>query len=268
MPYETIRLVEDGPVATLTLDRPERMNAVIEEMYLEIQDALTRCAASSAVRALVLAGAPLVREGVVKPAFCAGADLKHYASGRRSAVGRRKYIELAHATTRQLAEQPQPTIAAVGGPARGAGAEMALSCDFVLMSDEATLAFPETGLGTFVGGGVTRHLPQMVGLMRAKDLILSGRVVDGAEAVHIGLALRVVSADRLLDEARAFALHLASRAPLSIRLAKQHLQATTPDLETALRDEARGILTCMGSEDWQEGVRAFAEKRRPVFRGR
>jgi len=268
MTYQTIRLEEAGPVATVTLDRPERMNAVIEEMYQEIQDALARCATSPSVRAVILTGAPLVRDGVVRPAFCAGADLKHHASGRRTASDQRRYIELAHATTRQLAEHPQPTIAAIGGPARGAGAEMALCCDFVFMAEEATVAFPETGLGTFVGGGVTRHLPRTVGLMRAKELVFSGRVVDGVEAVGIGLALRAFPGDRLLEEAHAFALAMASRAPLSIRLAKQHLQASGRDLETTLREEAWAILECMATEDWQEGVRAFAEKRRPVFRGR
>jgi len=268
MTYRTIELeVQDG-VATLRLHRPERMNAVNEAMYGEIRDALERTAAARDVRALVLTGSVLRRDGVDKPAFCAGADLKEHAAGTRTAAQRREYILLAHETTRRLYEYPKPTIAAVNGPARGAGAEMAICCDFILMAEPATLAFPETGLGTFVGGGATYHLPRLVGLARAKELVYTGRVLDGPAAARIGLALRCVPAERLAEAARGLARELAERAPLSLRLAKQHLQESDRrDLATVLRVEAEAILACMDSEDWKEGVRAFAGRRKPVFTG-
>lgn len=269
MSEPTILVERDGPVAVLRLNRPERMNAVVEALYRELADALADLAADETVRAVVLTGSDLVRNGVVKPAFCAGADLKEHGAGRRTRAEQRAYLELAHATTRRLAELPKPVVAAVNGPARGAGAELAVCCDLVLMAEQATLAFTETGLGTFVGGGVTLLLPRLVGLVRAKELIYTGRVLDGAAAVELGLALRAVPRERLLAEALALAGELAARAPLSMRLAKRLLHdGHRLDLATALERETEAILACMDTEDWHEGVRAFAERRRPRFQGR
>jgi len=269
MTHETILLERDGPVLVLRLNRPERMNAVIEQMYREIQDALADAAADPSLRALVLTGSVLHRDGRAKQAFCAGADLKEHAEGRRDAAARRAYLELAHETCRRLFTHPTPVIAAVNGPARGAGAEMAVSCDLILMAHEATLAFPETGLGTFVGGGVTLHLPRLVGLARAKELIYTGRVLDGEGAVEIGLALASVPGDRILDEALGLAHRIAERAPVSMALAKRQLHlGYWLALEAVLERETDAILHCMETADWREGVRAFAEHRPPVFEGR
>jgi enoyl-CoA hydratase len=269
MVYGTIRLERDGPIATVRLDRPERMNAVNEEMYVEILDALATLSSDDEIRCLVLTGTVLHRNGVDKQAFCAGADLKKHAAGERTPEQRRHYIELAHRATRSIHQLPRPVIAAVNGPARGAGAEMALACDLVFMAEEATLAFPETGVGSFVGGGVTLLLPRIVGLARAKDLIYSGRVIDGREALALGLAVRCCPVNDLFDEVRDYARELAARAPFSMRLAKQHLQRhSSSALAIALEAEGEAILACMETEDWAEGARAFAEKRRPLFTGR
>jgi enoyl-CoA hydratase len=206
---------------------------------------------------------------VEKQAFCAGADLKKHAAGDRSLAQRRRYIRIAHETTRSLYEFPKPVVAAVNGPARGAGVEMALCCDFVLMAEDATLALPEIGLGTFVGGGVTHILPRLIGLARARELIYTGRVVDGRRAVELGLALACHPAARLPDEARSLARELADQAPISIASAKKCLQrAPGLDIEHVLRLETEAILSCMESEDWHEGLRAFGEKRKPRFSGR
>lgn len=269
MDYETIRFTREGPIATIRLHRPERMNAVIEAMYLDIQDALGRAAEDEGVRVLILTGSVLRRGDVEKQAFCAGADLKKHGSGERSPAQKRDYIFLAHETTRRLYAFPRPTVAAVNGPARGAGSEMAMSCDFILMAEEATLAFPETGLGTFVGGGVTLHLPRMVGLAKAKELIYTGRVVDGKTAVALGLALATHPIERFTEEVRRFAEILAEKAPLSMEMAKQSLQSSPSlDLETVLHHEGESILACMETEDWHEGIRAFSEKRKPLYKGR
>ncbi|MBW1680173.1 MAG: enoyl-CoA hydratase/isomerase family protein [Deltaproteobacteria bacterium] len=269
MDYETIRTETRGMVSILRLNRPERMNAVIEEMYLEIQDCIEKAGKNPDVRALILTGSVLERNGKVKQAFCAGADLKKHAGGERTHAQKRAYILMAHETTRQLYCFPKPIIAAVNGPARGAGAEMALSCDFIFMAEEATLAFPETGLGTFVGGGVTVHLPRLVGPAKAKELIYAGTVVDGRTAFQMGLAQRCVPVEDLLGEALAFAEVLAHKAPLSMAFAKQRLQQPPAlDLDTVLHLEAEAILSCMDTEDWHEGIRAFQEKRKPVYKGR
>ena len=199
----------------------------------------------------------------------AGADLKKHSTGERTAKQRRDYILLAHRTTRRLRELAKPVVVAINGPARGAGAEMALSGDLVLMADEATIAFPETGLGTFVGGGVTGILPRLVGEARAKRLVYLGEVLDGPRAVELGLAMASFPVEKLMDEAMALAARLAERAPVSMAFAKDLLQkAPGRDLETTLLAETEAILACMGTEDWAEGIRSFTERRAPRFNGR
>jgi enoyl-CoA hydratase len=238
-------------------------------MYLEIQQVLAGVRDDREIRCVILTGSVLRRDGTEKQAFCAGADLKKHSAGDRTPEQRRRYILLAHETARMIHEFPKPIIAAVNGPARGAGTEMALACDLVLMAEDATLALPETGLGTMVGGGVSHLLPRLVGLARAKELVYTGRVIDGREAVRLGLALGCCPQPRLLEATRTLALEIASRAPLSLAFAKDRLQrGPRLDLGAALDLETEAILTCMDSEDWREGLRAFAEKRRPRFSGR
>jgi enoyl-CoA hydratase len=263
-----IKRIQDA-AGIIQLNRPERMNAVSEEMYIELQDALESFRQDPAVRTVIVTGSVRVKDGVEKQAFCAGADLKKHSSGERTHRDKRKYIEMAHETTRRVHEFPKPVIAAVNGPARGAGAELALACDFIFMADGATLAFPETGLGTFVGGGVTLHLTRTVGLMRAKELIYTGKVVDAALAVQMGLALDRRPVKELLDAVLAFAATMADKAPLSMAMAKEFLQeAGRRDLATILKLETDAILSCMDTEDWQEGIDSFAQKRKPVYKGR
>jgi enoyl-CoA hydratase len=269
MAYETILYTRDGHLGFIQLNRPERMNAVIEEMYLEIQDALSHAEEDNDLRVLLLTGSVLKRGDEEKEAFCAGADLKKHDSGDRTPTQKRDYIMLAHETTRLLYEFPKPTIAVVNGPARGAGTEMAMNCDFIFMAEEATIAFPETGLGTFVGGGVTSHLPRILGLTKSKELIYTGRILDGKTALALGLALRCFPAQDLMDRAKRFAEDLAEKAPFSMALAKMRLQQSPAlDLRTVLHLEAEAILACMETEDWHEGLRAFNEKRKPQYKGR
>lgn len=269
MSYETILYEKKGGVAIVRLNRPERMNAVIERMYVDLNNALERAGGDAEVRALVLTGSARIKDGVAKHAFCAGADLKKHDSGERTHADKRAYILAAHESCRRLHVFTKPVIAAVNGPARGAGVEMALCADFILMADTATVAFTETGLGTFVGGGATYHLPKLVGLARAKELVYTGRVIDGREAVELGLAIASWPVAELEKRAMELAGTLAAKAPFSLELAKRRLQQpATLDLESVLHLEAEGILACMDTEDWHEGIRSFAEKRAPVFKGK
>jgi enoyl-CoA hydratase len=268
MSLETVLYQPDGQVGVLRLNRPERMNAVVEQMYLDIQAVLEQVQKDPQVRALVLTGTVWRREGGDKQAFCAGADLKKHAAGDRTAGQQREYIMLAHEANRRLYEFPKPVVAAVNGPARGAGAEMALCCDFIFMADEATLGFTETGLGTFVGGGSTRHLARLVGPARAKELIYAGRIIDGLEAVDFGLALRSYPEKELLPAAVEFAGELARRAPVSLAFAKELIQAAEQrDLPAVLAAETEAILACMKTDDWKEGIASFQQKRPPEFKG-
>lgn len=269
MSYQTINFTVEDALGIIHLNRPERMNAVIEEMYHELQDVLSTIESNPAIRTVILTGSVLERDGKKKQAFCAGADLKKHAGGERTAAQKRDYIMLAHETTLKMYRFPKPIIAAVNGPARGAGAEMALNCDFVFMADDATIAFPETSLGTFVGGGVTGLLPRIVGLTTAKELIYTGRVLDGRNAVDMGLALRSYPVETLLEETKTFAGLLSEKAPYSLQLAKKWLhESPGNEMESVVLQEAEAILSCMATEDWHEGVRAFQEKRKPVYQGK
>lgn len=269
MNYETLLFEARDHVGIIRLNRPERMNAVIEQMYSDLLDVLGHAQKDPSLRALVLSGTVWHRDKGDKQAFCAGADLKKHGAGERSPKEKRDYILLAHKTTERIYRFPKPIIAAVNGPARGAGSEMALCCDFVLMAEEATIGFPETSLGTFVGGGVTRHLSRLLGETQAKRLVYLGDILNGREAAQLGLALEAVPLETLLDRSLALAQKLAAQAPLSMAFAKELIQkAPGRDLETVLLAETEAILACMNTEDWAEGVAAFAEKRTPRYTGR
>lgn len=269
MTFAAIHYEQKGSVGIITLNRPQRMNAVNEAMYAEIQEILNRKKNDENTRVLVFTGSIYHKADACKPVFCAGADLKEHDSGERSRAHQRNYITRAHQTTRMVYGFPKVTIAAVNGPARGAGVELALNCDFVVMAEEATLAFTETSLGTFVGGGVTYHLPRITGLMKAKELIYTGKIIDGREACRMGIALKSVPLENLMESVMSMAKDLSEKAPLSIKMAKTALQnPKIQNLEKSLEFETEAILTCMKTDDWREGIRSFIEKRKPVFRGR
>ena len=268
MDFETLIYSRESGVGVIRLNRPDRMNAVIEQMYLDLRTVLEQAEKDPETRALILTGSVWKRDKGDKQAFCAGADLKKHAAGERTPFQKREYILLAHDTCRMIYEFPKPIIAAVNGPARGAGSEMALNCDFILMADAASIGFPETSLGTFIGGGVTFHLTRMIGLTKAKELVYTGRILDGQAAASLGLALASYPLEDLMDQAFALARNLAEKAPISMKFAKEQLQkALCRDLQTALLVEAEAILACMTTRDWQEGIDAFAQKRKPVYKG-
>ncbi len=267
--YSTIIFEKKDFIGIIKLNRPERMNAVIEEMYLEIQDVLKKCQNDNNVRVLLLTGSQLKKNGKIKEAFCAGADLKKHSEGDRTPWQKREYIFLAHNTTKMIYEYPKPIIAVINGPARGAGTEMALNCDFIIMAENATIGFPETSLGTFVGGGVTKHLVNLVGMQMAKYLIYTGKILNGIEAKELGIAIEVKPIDELMDFAIKFAKELSEKAPISMKFAKKYLQKSPSlDIDTVLTLEAEAILACMNTEDWHEGIKAFMEKRKPVYKGK
>lgn len=269
MDYQTLLFNVRDTIGIITLNRPERMNAVIEGMYLDLRNLLGDIRHDDSVRALILTGTVRVKDGKHRQIFCAGADLKEHASGNRTFDQKKNYLQLAHDTCRDIFEFPKPTLAVLNGAARGAGTEMALNCDFLVMADDATLAFPETSLGTCIGGGASKHLVSAVGLARAKDLVYTGRVIDGKEAFNMGLAHASHPVTILMDQALSFAGDLAARAPLSMAHVKTLMhQASTMDIADVLESETEAILDCMKTEDWHEGIKAFAEKRKPVYKGK
>ncbi len=246
--------------ARLRLNRPERLNAVNLALYLALEEALRGLAVDPSVRAIVLTGSGR--------AFCAGADLEAHGRGELAHEERRIYVEAGQRVQRLLQTLPKPVVAAVNGAAIGAGLEMALACDLVIVARDAKLRFPELSLGTFFGGGTTYMLVQRIGLTRAKELLMLGEFFSGEDAAGMGLANRAVPSDRVLETATALADELARKAPIPMGHAKRLLdQARHLDAESALGLEADALLDCMASRDWQEGIRAVKEKRAPRFIG-
>lgn len=256
---ECILYERSGNVAEIRLNRPHRLNAVTQQLYDELNDALARAENDREVRVVLLAG-----EG---RAFCVGADLKEHKAGR-TPFDRRQYLLGEQRVCKRLMELRLPVVAAVNGYALGAGAELAIASDFLLMADEAEIGLPEVSIGNFLGGGVTVLLPRLVGLAKARELVFLGERIGGAEAVRIGLANRSFPAAVFLAEARAFAQRIATKAPFSMALAKRQLNFAAHDsFDAALGAELEGMTFVATTADWQEGVDAFGQKRQPVFRG-
>jgi enoyl-CoA hydratase len=250
----------DGEIAFIRLNRPDRLNAVSLPLYRELLNGLAALAAEDSLRALILTG--------TGRAFCVGADLKSHGDAPPDPDWKREYVSTAQEVALRLQRFPRPTIAAVNGHAIGAGLELALSCDFFVVSDGAKLRFPEMSLGTFVGGGVTYTLSRRVGLARARELVLLCPMFGGQEALEMGLASRCVPSGLVLAEAQEIAQRLASMAPVSIAHATRLLRESfAADPEEAMLQEAEALLECMDSADWVEGIWAFEEKREPRFRG-
>lgn len=248
----------DGAIAWLTLQRPEKLNALSPDLLAQGVAAVNQIASSGDIRCLILRGAGR--------AFCAGADLSSMQEMTTTQAQRRfERTNLWQA----LEDLPLPTIAAVHGYCFGGGCELALACDFRLAADSARFGQPEIKVGIIPGAGGTQRLPRLVGMTHAKELVFLGDPIDANEAYRIGLVNRVVPADGLADEARRWAEKLTALPPLSLRAAKTVMnRGRGLELSSALELERLGFASLFGTEDQKEGVRAFLEKRPPSFKGR
>lgn len=250
----------DDQLVVVHLNRPDRLNAVSLPLYQRFSALLDELDGDRRVRCLVVTG--------TGRAFCVGADLKAHGTSDPTAEERREYVTTGQRFYRRLQTLPIPVVAAVNGHAIGAGLELALSCDFIVVAQDAKLRLPEVGLGTFVGGGTVYTLAQRVGVARAKELIMLGDFFSGGDAEAMGLANRAVHAGRVMDVSLDYARRLRGQAPVSMRLAKDLLdRAQRADFESALELEGEALLQCMGTRDWKEGIAAFHEKRAPRYIG-
>jgi enoyl-CoA hydratase len=253
---ELVLAERDGAIAVVTMNRPERLNALNDELIAGVVREVEAADRDEGVRCIVLAGG--------EKAFAAGADIGQMASasamdmyaarGRIDAWDRLRGIRT-------------PVVAAVSGYCLGGGNELALACDLIVCSPSARFGQPETGVGIIPGAGGTQRLTRAIGKSLAMDVILAGRFLTADEARQAGLVARV--ADDWLDEAKAVAHAIAAKAPVATRLAKElvdHAFETT--LSAGVADERKALYLAFASEDAREGLTAFVEKREPNFQGR
>ncbi|MDQ3556142.1 MAG: enoyl-CoA hydratase [Gemmatimonadota bacterium] len=257
-----IRFRTENGTAWITLNRPERLNAFAGTMRDDLLQALECAADDRATRVVVIGGAGR--------GFCAGADVE-VISDLLARGDEEAFAELVSAGTRvvrRLRSLPCPVVAAVNGPAAGAGASLAIACDLRIASSRASIGFTFNRIGLHPDWGATYRLPRLVGAGRASELILSGRMVAAEEAERIGLFERVVPDERFPDEVQRLADELTAKPPLAMAAAKRSLwRSPDAELEEMMAVEAEAQLRCFRSSDVREGIAAFHERRPPIFTG-
>ena len=254
----TIKVIREAPIATVQLDRPEVLNALSEELMDELVAALEELDGEAEIRCIVLTGS--------EKAFAAGADIK------------KSFVEATPAsmleqdlTTRweRVRRIRKPIIAAVSGYCLGGGCELALTCDIIVASETAQFGQPEVNLGIIPGAGGTQRLTRAVGKYRAMEIILTGRRVKADEAKAIGLVAQVYPAATWLDDAKALARTIAEKPPIAIRLATEAIDlAVSSTLDAGLEFERKAFYLLFSTDDKKEGVDAFMNKRKAVFKGK
>lgn len=257
MAYETILLERRGSVGLITLNRPRVMNAINAQLVNELRLAVDELEADAKVAAIVLTGSERV--------FAAGADVTEL----RTVTFPDSYLKDIFAGIDRLSEARKPTIAAVAGYVLGGGCELAMMCDIIIAAENAKFGLPEVALGIIPGFGGTQRLTRFVGKAKAMDLILTGRMMDAAEAERSGLVSRVVPADDLIDEAMKAAGKISGLSRPVAMMAKESVnRAYETTLGEGIRVERRIFQATFATEDQKEGMAAFVEKRAPQFHNR
>jgi enoyl-CoA hydratase len=253
-----VKLEIKDAIATITMSRPEAMNALNEKVLGELKEVISQIRDDSNVRAVIITG-----EG---PAFVAGADIKTMLAADLSGV--EEFTRFGQGVMDDIEKLNKPVIAAINGFSLGGGLELALACDIRLASTEARMGFPEVGLGIFPGFGGTQRTTRLIGKGYACELIFTGRHASADEALEIGLVNRVLPPNQLMNEARALAGRIASQGPVAISQAKTAInQALQTGLDEGLSFELEAVMKTFDTEDQKEGMTAFLERRKPQFRG-
>lgn len=257
MKYEMILTKIHGRVGLITLNRPQAMNALNNQLMREVMDALAAFDKNDAIGVMVITGN--------EKAFAAGADIKEMADQSIQQMMDRDHV----AVFGRVSTIRKPVIAAVSGWALGAGCEVAMACDMIVASESARFGQPEITIGVMPGAGGTQRLTRAVGKAIAMEMILNNRTLTAQEAHQFGLVNRVVPVNGYLDEALKLADEIASRAPLAVRSAKKMInQAHERTLADGLEVEKQEFYNLFASEDQKEGMQAFIEKRKPEWKGK
>jgi enoyl-CoA hydratase len=258
MAYENILVETRGPVAIVTLNRPKALNALNTPLVRDVGHALDAFEADDAIGCIVLTGS--------SKAFAAGADIKEMQPKSYMDVYKEDFITKGW---ERVAQCRKPIIAAVAGYALGGGCEMAMMCDFILCADNAKFGQPEINLGVIPGAGGTQRLTRFVGKSKAMEMVLTGRMMDAAEAERSGLVSRIVPADKLLEEAIEVATKISKLSQPAVMIAKESVnRAYETTLAEGVRFERRLFHSTFSMEDKAEGMAAFVEKREPQFKHR
>jgi len=260
MTYETLQVQNDGSAAVITLNRPDRRNAISTQLMDELVDALGAADRDPVIRAVVLTGGPSY--------FAAGADLNEALQVKTAEQGT-TYFKHWHRLNQFVEELGKPVIAAIEGFCITGGLELALACDLRVAGEGATFAITSSKIGTVAGAGGTQRLPRIVGISNALDLLFAANPIDAQEAHRIGLINRLVKKGEARTAAKAMVKVYEERAPLSLALVKRAVhRGMQMDLASAIEFETFLVTTIYGTEDKQEGISAFLEKRAARFKGK
>jgi len=257
--YEHLIVTRDGAVTTITVNRPQALNALNPATLAELRRCCDEIAGDRGARCVIVTGTG-------ERAFVAGADIAAMES--LSAIEARAFALAGQDVMRRIEQLPIPVIAAVNGFALGGGLELAMACDLIIAAETAKFGQPEINLGIIPGFGGTQRLARRIGVGAARLLIYTGNMIDAREALRAGLVNQVVPAAEVMPEARKLAVTLAAKAPVALQQAKAAINAGSEiDLDDACRLEAEAFAVTFGTHDRTEGMRAFLEKRAPSFKG-
>jgi len=260
MEYKNILFEVAEGIATITINRPKALNALNSDVMCELMDASIHCKMEEAVKVVIITGAG-------EKSFVAGADISQMAELRpQQAMG---FMEAGIETFRSFEVLPKPVIAAINGFALGGGVELAMSCDIRLASENARFGQPEILIGLIPGWGGTQRLARLVGMGRAKELIMAGGQIDAKRAYEIGLVNQVYPLDQLIPEARKLAKKMEGLPGFALKMAKHAINfGYDLSLDNAMRLETQCCSQCFSTDDQKEGMKAFLEKRKPAFKGK
>jgi enoyl-CoA hydratase len=257
MQLQTVSLEKKEAIAIVTINRPP-LNVLNSKMLTELEETIEKLETEKA-KVVVITG--------TGNSFVGGADIKEMKD--KDTLSAYEFSKLGQKVVTKIENLSQPVVGAINGFALGGGLELALGCDILIASENAKFGHPEVGLGIIPGWGSTQRLARAVGIYKAKDLTLTGKIIDAKEAYRIGLVSKVVKVEDLMKEVNDLATQISHNAPVAVKLSKRLLnQSFSTSLESGLLSESTAFGFCFSTQDQKEGMQAFVEKRKPRFKGR